>query len=74
MEKLNERELEGIVGGLGNHISGMTREEALKILPTLSDGERKHIDGIRQAMTLQEFINFWENSNKAKLKPEFNNS
>ncbi len=68
MEKLDSNELEKIVGGLENHVAGMPREQALKILSGLSDDEKKYIDAINQTMTRSEFIKYWENSNNATLQ------
>lgn len=68
MEKLSANELESVVGGLENHVAGMSREQALKILSGLSDDEKKYIDAINQTMTRSEFIRYWEISNNQVLQ------
>lgn len=73
MEKLDAKDLTNIVGGLENHVAGMSRDRALEILSELSDDERTYIDEFNQPMNASEFKKYWQESNNTTLLPENNN-
>ncbi len=74
MEKLNTKDLTNIVGGLENHVAGMSRDRALEILSKLSDDERTYIDEFNQPMNASEFKKYWQESNNTTLLPENNSN
>lgn len=67
MEMLSEQDLENIVGGFKNYMNEIPEKDALKIAESLSNDKRARIPNIRQPLTRDEFIKFWENSNNKSL-------